>query len=89
MHDSENIPLYQARMGGSTGCSLSRCFEDPRVGRWDCISAKGTGKMDEEERRVRRVAATIIYSPDARFPGSHDGPAVEDLSARREASKRN
>ena len=39
-------------MGGSTGRSSSRCFEDPGIGRWDCISAKGTGTVDEEERGV-------------------------------------
>ena len=39
-------------MGGSTGRSSSCCFEDPGIGRRGCISAKGTGTMDQEKRGV-------------------------------------
>ena len=47
---SENLPLYQARMGGSTGRSSSRCLEGPGVGRWEYISINGTGMVNGEEQ---------------------------------------
>ena len=45
----KNVPLYQARIGGSTGRSSSRGFGDPWIGRWDSISGRGAGTTDEEE----------------------------------------
>ena len=75
-------------MGGSTGRSSSRSFEDPGAGRWDSMSGE-TGTMDEEEWGLWRAVAPVIYAPDARLSGSHGGVSAEDFSVRRAASKRN
>ena len=66
-HYSGNVPLYQARMGGSIGRSSSRCVEGPGIGRWDCISAKGLRRWTERDGELWRIAAPIIYGPDARL----------------------
>ena len=82
-----NVPLYQARMGGSTGRSSSRSFGDPWVGRWDSISGRGPGQWTRENGGLRRAVVPVIYGPDARLSGSHSGVFGGGFSVRGGAPK--
>lgn len=74
--------LYQARMGGSTGLSSSRCLEGPGVGRGDCIPTNFREMMDEEEQGNLECCSAVIYGSDVCMSGSHTQQvSPEDLSA--------
>lgn len=70
-HGPGDIPLYQARMGGSTGRSSSRCLEGPGVGRGGCMPANFSEMVDEEEQRNLECRSAVIYGSDICMSGSH------------------